>query len=103
MVHLRTLREIHCCAIRSMDRKSWTYARRLHLLGSHIRVPVRSVISAQTRHSTRSLILMARKSPHGAVRHCARTKKPGKDVRFHCELLRLDDPDDILTTTLMTF
>ena len=93
-VLLRTLREIHFCVIRSMDRKSWTYARHSRLQGSHTRAPGRSAMSAQTRHLTRSLIPTVRKSLYGAVRHCARTKKSGKAARFQC-----DSQDDVTTAT----
>jgi hypothetical protein len=86
-VHLQTLPEIHCCVIRSMDRKSWTYARHSRLQGSHTRAPGRSAMSAQTRHSTRSLIPTVRKNPCGAVQRYARAKKSGRGVQSQCDQL----------------
>jgi hypothetical protein len=99
MVLLRMLLEIHCCVTRSMDRKSWTYARHSRSQGSRIRAPGRSAMSAQTRRSTRNPIPMVRTSPNEAVHLCARTKQLAKGVRVQCNFIRTcDDRHDHLTT-----
>jgi hypothetical protein len=61
-VHLRSYTS-STAVIRSIDMKSWTYARRLHFLGSHERAPVRSAMSAQTRRLTWSPIRTAKEEP----------------------------------------
>ena|SRR6267142_1652158 len=99
MVLLQMLLEIHCCVTRSMDRKSWTYARHSRSQGSRIRAPGRSAMSRQTRRLTRNPIPMVRTSLNEAVQLCARTKQLAKGVRFQCNFIRTcDDRHDHLTT-----
>jgi hypothetical protein len=97
MVLLQMLPEIHCCVTRSMDKKSWTYARHSRSQGSRTRAPVRSAMSVQTRRLTRSPIPTV-KSPNEAVQLCARTKKLARAVRFQCNFMTRDDYDEHLTT-----